>query len=375
MDKKGGGLKWSATGIYAVAALATAISEMVILGDMVVFRMYGFHLNGFVLNILVTLGGIDSLGESASAEISVVLGAAGIVAFNLVLIFVARRWVLRKRGKASYLKLPVFRYLVALFLVATACERIAYGVSQFQAYAPVVTTAGAFPFYLPLTLKTLGGQFGFEPRRNQAVKMQVSGGELNYPENELIVRRPEKQYNIVWLTAESWRWDMLDPDIMPATWNFAQASSNFVNHHSGGIGTRMGIFSMFYGLSGPYWFPFLERRKSPVLVDVLQELGYGLSMYTSAKFSYPEFDKTVFTKLKKSELHEHSERYGWQSDRKNVGDLLEFIKRRDPGKPFMTFMFFESPMPDTIFQRHAPYANRISRTSTTFRDRWNKRCP
>ena len=160
-DKKGGGLKWSATGIYAVAALATAISELVILGDMVVFRMYGFHLNGFVLNILVTPGGIDSLGESASAEISVVLGAAGIVAFNLFLIFVARRWVFRNRGKASSLKLPVFRYLLALFLVATACERIAYGVSQFQAYAPVVTTAGAFPFYLPLTLKTLGGQSCF----------------------------------------------------------------------------------------------------------------------------------------------------------------------------------------------------------------------
>lgn len=42
-------------------------------------------------------------------------------------------------------------------------------------------------------------------------------------------------------------------------------------------------------------------------------------------------------------LHEHNEKYGWQSDQKNVADMLKFLKKRDKSRPFMTFMFFESP--------------------------------
>jgi len=136
---------------------------------------------------------------------------------------------------------------------------------------------------------------------------------------------------------------MLDPEIMPATWAFARQASFFRQHYSGGNGTRMGMFTMFYGIHGAYWFRFLEERRSPVIMDVLQQQDYQLSMYTSAKFSYPEFDQTIFAQVPKAALHEADEGSGWQSDRKNVRDMLSFIRQRDPARPFMTFMFFESP--------------------------------
>ena len=34
---------------------------------------------------------------------------------------------------------------------------------------------------------------------------------------------------------------------------------------------------------------------------------------------------------------------GWQHDRQNVSRLLDFLYKRQPDRPFMTFMFFESP--------------------------------
>jgi hypothetical protein len=71
-----------------------------------------------------------------------------------------------------------------------------------------------------------------------------------------------------------------------------------------------------------------------------------MDMFTSAKFSYPEFDKTIFARLPKSQLHDDSETTGaegWQKDRQNVAKMLDFLKTRDPNRPFMTFMFFESP--------------------------------
>jgi hypothetical protein len=66
-------------------------------------------------------------------------------------------------------------------------------------------------------------------------------------------------------------------------------------------------------------------------------------LYTSAKFSYPEFDKTIFSHVPKRLLHEFNSDAGWKSDRKNVTDMLSFLKNRDRSRPFMSFMFFESP--------------------------------
>jgi membrane-anchored protein YejM (alkaline phosphatase superfamily) len=70
-----------------------------------------------------------------------------------------------------------------------------------------------------------------------------------------------------------------------------------------------------------------------------------MHIYTSALFSYPEFSKTLFSKLQDSQMQQlqGNGKLGWQNDRQNVTDLLNFIDKRDPSKPFFTFMFFESP--------------------------------
>ena len=78
--------------------------------------------------------------------------------------------------------------------------------------------------------------------------------------NQLEVIQHEKPLNIVWLVSESWRWDMLNPEIMPNTWAVTQNAHRFTRHYSGGNGTRMGMFAMFYGLYGTYWFPFLHSE-------------------------------------------------------------------------------------------------------------------
>jgi hypothetical protein len=147
--------------------------------------------------------------------------------------------------------------------------------------------------------------------------------------------------------AESLRADMLNPKVMPQSWAFSQKAIRFDHHYSGGNGTRMALFAAFYGLYGNYWFDFLEERKGPVLIDLLIENNYQMNMFSSAKFSYPEFDKTIFAKLSQNQLHDSSELegglMGWKLDRLNVDKMIDFIDNRDKSRPFMTFMFFESP--------------------------------
>jgi len=122
---------------------------------------------------------------------------------------------------------------------------------------------------------------------------------------------------------------------------------------------------MFMGLPGNYWFSFLKEQRGPALIDVMQQQGYQMGLFTSAKFTYPEFDKTIFSRVPAAQMHSISEGgKSWQRDRRNVSQLLEFIDKRDQTKPFFTFMFFESPHarydfpPESIIRR--PYRDDIN---------------
>ncbi len=240
-----------------------------------------------------------------------------------------------------------FAQLKKIFLITLCClavlQSLIYGISNLKNHLPILNAALAFPFYQTLTFRSLAKKLGVDVVRNPAIKCNAKSADLHYPLTPPIIEQPEKPLNIVCLVSESLRHDMLTPEIMPASWDFAQKSHRFSRHYSGGNGTRMGIFTLFYGLYGPYWFSFLNERRSPLLMDVLQQQNYQLSMYTSASFSYPEFDRTLFVNVPQEKLHETNTGYGWQRDRKNVTDMLSFIKNREPSQPFMTFMFFESP--------------------------------
>jgi hypothetical protein len=234
-----------------------------------------------------------------------------------------------------------------ILVILTVLQGLAYGFSSFYSYRPVLTASKAFPFYVPITFRRLAKSFGFTPPHQTAFNMKFREINLQYPLKPITRRADHKNYNIVILMAESLRADMLNPKVMPQSWAFSQKAVRFDHHYSGGNGTRMAIFASFYGLYGNYWFDFLEERRGPVLIDFLIENNYQMNMFSSAKFSYPEFDKTIFAALSKNQLHDSSDiedgLMGWKMDRLNVDKMIDFIENRDKSRPFMTFMFFESP--------------------------------
>ena len=324
-----------------IAAAVFSLTHIFLFADRFIFKMYGFHLNGFVWNIICTKGGIESLGASNGSVAVFTMIVAGLLILQFVLLmaawktrnFIMPQWVLKFR-KIS---------MVCLVILAVS-QALIYGISNFKGYAPVLVASKDFPLYQPVTFKGLCSKLGLKAPRDNNIKISMDDtSELNYPAVPISRSNDYKKYNIVWLVAESLRADMLDQEIMPSTWQFSQQSLNCLNHYSGGNGTRMGLFSMFYGLYGNYWFRFLDEQRPPILFDLLEEDNYQLSLYTSAKFSYPEFDKTIFSSVDSSNMHENADGPGWQRDRNNVSDVLDFIQNRDKDRPFMTFMFFESP--------------------------------
>lgn len=322
----------------AVAIVAATLVQLALYGDHLVWTLYGFHLNGFVWNILTTPGGIAALGASASTTRDLALLAGGALALHGGL------WALA-HGLAGRTRLaPRLAWMLPLFVVATLGERLSYAVSHFYGYSPLLENAQRVPFYQPLTMRRfLEGQVGLERPQRLEVGSAKLEGALRYPQAPLRIEAPVRPFNVVWLVAESWRADTLNPEVMPATHAFAGRAQHFVSHFSGGNGTRIGMFSQFYGLPANLWFPVLDARAGSPLIEVLQRQNYQMHLFTSARFSYPEFDKTLFVKVPRAQMTEAGEGPSWLRDRHNVDRLLEFVDRRDPARPFMTFLFFESP--------------------------------
>lgn len=295
--------------------------------------MYGFYVNFFVINLLVTPGGVEAMGVSSSTNRTLALAVLALTVF----IYFVLRYVPFER---AYPKAIKRRHLYTGFIVLMLAQSACYAYSEYHYNRVILGTADRIVWYVPVTARSFFEGMGVTIDRPNSVKFDTyeSGGSLSYPATpDLAFSEP---YNIVWLVSESLRADMLGPEIMPNTWQFAKHSQRFNQHYSGGNGTRMGMFSQFYGLYGGYWFDFLYAHRAPLMVDLIKKNNYTMKAYTSSRFSYPEFDKTIFADLKEEQLQSFTEGEGWERDRKNVADMLQFIDSST--SPFFSFMFFES---------------------------------
>ena len=320
----------------------TGLTQALLFADRMIHSMYGFHINGFVLDLVLTPGGIASLGASASTQITAGLIVAALLLLQGVAYYLAViREAAPKRSEARPGKR--WRWLILALVFATLGERVAFAYSAATNYQPILFASERYPFYLPLSMRKVAKALGIKEHARDDNNIDLAKGSLNYPLAPLVVDKPARSPNVVWLVAESLRFDMLDQEIMPQTWQFSEQAMRLEKHYSGGNLTQMGVFSMFYGLYSTYWFPMLDNRRSPVLMDVMQQENYQFGLYTSQRFTFPAFDKTVFAKMNPADMHE---RQGgadpWKRDEANIDDMLNFIDKRDANRPFMTYMFFEA---------------------------------
>ena len=320
---------------YIAAVAGTGLTTLLLYANAKIFALYGMFFNGFILNLIMTPGGIESLGGSSASDIGFALIVIGFFSLQGLILWLTHRFYSKKAGFNLS-----FKYLPSLTIVLTILVHMGFALDSYTTNQ--LTQVGeSIPFYQTVSARGFYESLGIPRTRETKLKVK---GKLNYPINPIAFKQPAKPYNIIWLTSESWRADTLNETVMPNSWAFAKNAARYTRNYSTGNGTRMGVFGMFMGVPGNYWFPFLESRRGAAFIDVLQKQNYQMSFYTSAKFSYPEFEKTIFAQVPSELLHDKNKNStGWENDRDNVTSLLSFIDKRDPKKPFFTFMFFESP--------------------------------
>lgn len=320
----------------SIAVVVMAVMIAVILLDSLLWSQSRFHINMLTLKIL----GTPSL---------VFVGAMFLIALLFETLLAGRIWswvvsAPRHGGR------PLAAVIALCFVIAQGI----YAWADASYYVPVTSMAQQLPVQRGFTAKKLLVRFGLvdisKSRERQLAKRMTGGLEqaestgLDYPLAPLQCSTQE-HLNLVIILVDAMRGDMLGIGLTPNLDRYAgQRASRFMNHYSGGNSSRMGAFSLFYGLPPGYFNSFEALQKPPVLMDELMADGYQLGLFSSSNMYRPvTLDRTAFANV--PDLRIETKPVGapaWQRDRIMTDEWLRWLDQRDPGQPFMGFLFYDA---------------------------------
>ncbi len=221
-------------------------------------------------------------------------------------------------------------------------------------YVPVTSVGQQLPVYKGFTAKKQLTRLGLvdpQASREREVARRLSrqlneGADqvLNYPSSELQCGT-ERPLNLLLILSDAMRSDVVNPVNTPFLHRYASEKGQwFRQHFSGGNSSRMGVFSLFYGLPPGYWSSFEALQRSSVLIDELQQQDYQLGLFSSSTMYRPvSLDRTAFARVADLRLRtEPADAPGWQRDRSMTRDWMQWLDQRRTGQPFFGFLFYDA---------------------------------
>jgi membrane-anchored protein YejM (alkaline phosphatase superfamily) len=322
------------TMVLAVALLSLMIALLTL--DSLLWAQSRFHLNLLTVKIL----GVQSW---AFAGVMLAIG----LWFESMLARQVWHWAARKPVRGG-------RWLTALVAGALLVAQGIHAWADAAYYTPVTAIASQMPMYRGLTAKGLLSNLGLvdiRQSRERKIAQRMSRGmdpaaatTLNYPLNPLHCPGVER-LNLVLIVVDGLRADMVNADDMPGIHHLAAGESTwFQQHFSGGNSSRMGHFSLYYGLPPVYFESFAAVQRPPVWLEELQRRGYTPGIFSSTDLYRPaELDRTVFaavpglrnaTNMPDASSSERVARMNEQ--------WLEWIGTIDPDEPFFGYLLYDS---------------------------------
>lgn len=318
------------------AVVLFALMIAVINLDSLLWSQSRFHLNGLTMQIL---------GVSSWVFAGVILLIS--LFFESMLAGWIWQWVNAKNKRRGGL-------ISVLAIVAILGSQLIHAWADAAYYVPVTSVGQQLPVYKGFTAKRQLVRLGLvdpDASREREIARRLSRqlgdskkGALNYPLQPLQCHN-EKAMNVLLIMADALRWDMVDEKTMPFLSRYGNAhGQQFLQHFSGGNSSRMGVFSLFYGLPPGYWSSFESMQRSTVLIDELQKQNYQLGLFSSATMYRPvALDRTAFANVPNLRLQtEPAGAPAWQRDLIMLEDWQNWLVQRDESIPFFGFLFFDS---------------------------------
>ena len=317
-----------------LAALFSLL-QIVLYVDTIVFQQYRFHINESVLSMVFSGQVVDFSTITYVLMFLLILVSFG--AEYLILYLLDKKF----SQKRSRILIVSTVFLLGCFFISHLIHMVAF----YYSYSPIMIVKEYIPLYRPFTSKKIMGLFDKSGQRKTLIEKENQHATIYYPKNELMINPHNTTTpNIMFIVLDSWRYDTFSQEISPNTYHFVKQNNGIIfnNHYSTGNATRTGIFGLFYGIPGTYWDAFLRNRVPSLFITTLQKENYNIGIFTSAKVTAPEFDRTAFLTIKNLRI---SSKDGSASsrDKQLTDDWLNWYKSRDTSKPSFSFLFFDAP--------------------------------
>ena len=274
-----------------LTVILATIGNTLLLVDSEVFLRFNLHLSSLVWNLLVN----PENGElSRNWQIF-------FVPMPLILLvqMLFSRWSwqkLRSLERQKWLK------AVGLFFVcAFSATHLIYAWADAYLYRPITMQRSNFPLSYPMTARSFLEKHGFLDKAEYAQRLAQEGRldalAIDYPKNPLVFAEQQENTNILLITLSGLRHDVIDAGKMPNLAQFAENSTQFINHYSSGNNDNTGLVGLFYGLNGSYTDSLLSNKTPSVLVERLTQ-QYAQGVFSSKKMDAGIFRRAIYPKTK-----------------------------------------------------------------------------
>ena len=275
-----------------LTVILATIGNTLLLVDSEVFLRFNLHLSSLVWNLLVN----PENGElSRNWQIF-------FVPMPLILLvqMLFSRWSwqkLRSLERQKWLK------AVGVFFVCTfSATHLIYAWADAYLYRPITMQRSNFPLSYPMTARSFLEKHGFLDKAEYAQRLAQEGRldalAIDYPKNPLVFAEQQENTNILLITLSGLRHDVIDAGKMPNLAQFAENSTQFINHYSSGNNNNTGLVGLFYGLNGSYTDSLLSNKTPSVLVERLTQQQYTQGVFSSQKMDAGIFRRAIYPKTK-----------------------------------------------------------------------------
>jgi membrane-anchored protein YejM (alkaline phosphatase superfamily) len=273
------------------------------------------------------------------------------VGVQLLILLVFESLLARGLGRSSARRLvpvSVGRWLIAGLV---ACWLMAQGIHMWAdavGYVPVTQFTRYLPIYYPLQSKRRLVSLGLITPKLLAEQanvpsLDITRGALRYPLSPLSCRDDAAPLNLMVILIDALRPDAVHPELTPALVDLSRESLVFRNHWSGGNSSRMGIFSLAYGLPSTYWVAFDGEQRPPLLMDELRARHYAFVLASAPGFGSPaELERSVFASI--PGLPSEREGNGIMRNAAVTGDWLDWLGHAERREPFFAFLYYDPPL-------------------------------
>ncbi len=249
------------------AAVVATLSLCILLYDTIIYDDYGLHLSPFVFDL--AWADLNALLRGTSYIVT----PLGIIALELTLAN-----FLWKRIEKIH-KINCGNKLVAFVGLCFISSHLIHIWADAADITEITQLDDAYPLSYPATARSFMESHGIDGknslRRGSALK-----SSLNYPMAAMQCKA-EAQPNILLITINNLRADMVDAKTMPFLTQYGENNQDFHQHLSGGSQYNSGMFSILYGLQGSYLNAAGLSHTTPVLTQTLKQQGYQLGLFAT----------------------------------------------------------------------------------------------